>query len=563
MPATVLHALSMTTPDDPAYENQPKHWNSGHSVSLSVAASEISALFSNVNGVTFGLAGTNITGSVVTTYQPAGAYLTTAMASNRGSDFVQANAVFAGTSASGTIASNGISISIGPYITTAMASNRGSDFVQANATIAGTSISGTIASNGFSLSVGPYITTAALSNHSHGNPTLALTNISGTTASASNGLTISLAAGNYITTARASNDAIGLNTAQTNVTWTVNSSGLSLNAGGYAGTSTGMTGGTVTLNSSGIAISLPAYLTTAMASNRGSDFVQATAAFAGTNASGTIASNGISVSVAASVAPGSYWRNAAAELLAQTQTTSVGGSTSYIQPVAIDLPLSASYLRLLHSFAATNTTSIATTANATGSGRIFSTLFAVLYVQNTGASSMSLRSFASGSVGMTQAWSLSANSTGSQWTLSQSITHPITGNTSGFTTGVTTSLTNYSLGSLSLTRFTGLQHLDIPFNVNIPASNYWLMTGQSSSSAAGGSGANFTQLRLSNSCIVASQINSNVPAMGQVANASSQWLFGLGSFTTNAINTTASLDFSNISSMASNPLMALQIMRFA
>src|SRR6185436_2053375 len=41
------------------------------------------------------------------------------------------------------------------------------------------------------------------------------------------------------------------------------------------------------------------YLTTAMASNRGTDFVQATAAFAGTNASGTIASNGISVSVAA------------------------------------------------------------------------------------------------------------------------------------------------------------------------------------------------------------------------------------------------------------------------
>lgn len=45
----------------------------------------------------------------------------------------------------------------------------------------------------------------------------------------------------------------------------------------------------------------PAWLTTAMASNRGSDFVQATAAFAGTNASGTIASNGISVAVAAPI----------------------------------------------------------------------------------------------------------------------------------------------------------------------------------------------------------------------------------------------------------------------
>jgi len=50
-------------------------------------------------------------------------FLTTAMASNRGSDFVQATAAFAGTSASGTINSTGISVSVGPYITTAMLSN--------------------------------------------------------------------------------------------------------------------------------------------------------------------------------------------------------------------------------------------------------------------------------------------------------------------------------------------------------------------------------------------------------------------------------------------------------
>lgn len=122
------------------------------------------------------------------------AFITTAMASNRGSDFVAATAAFAGTSASGTIASNGISVSIGPYLTTAMASNRGSDFVQATAAFAGTSASGTIASNGISVSIGPYLTTAALSNHSHGNPTLNLTNLSGTTASNSAGLTLSLSA---------------------------------------------------------------------------------------------------------------------------------------------------------------------------------------------------------------------------------------------------------------------------------------------------------------------------------------------------------------------------------
>lgn len=61
----------------------------------------------NGNAVTWGLA-SNIT----TALQSTGNYLTTAMASNRGSDFVQANAAFAGTNASGTIASNGISVSV-------------------------------------------------------------------------------------------------------------------------------------------------------------------------------------------------------------------------------------------------------------------------------------------------------------------------------------------------------------------------------------------------------------------------------------------------------------------
>lgn len=62
----------------------------------------------------------------------------------------------------------------------------------------------------------------------------------------------------YLTTARASNDAIGLNTAQSNVTWTVNSAGLSLDARGYAGTGTSATNASITLNSDGLAISVAA-----------------------------------------------------------------------------------------------------------------------------------------------------------------------------------------------------------------------------------------------------------------------------------------------------------------
>jgi hypothetical protein len=295
-------------------------------VSAGSTSNNMTALtFDNANGVSFGLNGSVITATVATNYQSSGAYLTTAMASNRGSDFVQATAAFAGTNASGTIASNGISVSVGNYITTAMASNRGSDFVQATAAFAGTNAAGTIASSGISVSVaaqtvqtqgmvtlngntgvlslavgsslsssvngqsstfglasnittalqpaGAYLTTAMQSNAA----TISNIRVSaGTTSNLLSALTFSnlngvsfginastiTASHNGLTTARASTDGIGLNTAQTNVTWTVNSSGLSLNAAGYAGTGTTFAGanlsGSMTLNSNGLNLSMSA-----------------------------------------------------------------------------------------------------------------------------------------------------------------------------------------------------------------------------------------------------------------------------------------------------------------
>jgi hypothetical protein len=54
-------------------------------------------------------------------------------------------------------------------------------------------------------------------------------------------LTTAQPPGAYLTTARASNDAVGLATAQTAVTWTVNSAGISLNAGAYLTTAANST----------------------------------------------------------------------------------------------------------------------------------------------------------------------------------------------------------------------------------------------------------------------------------------------------------------------------------
>lgn len=263
MPATVNHVFTSPIADGTNTQLvRPSNWNSSHLATFNAVGSEISGAFSNaIGGVTFGLetngyvtgsapAGggglTNINLSAGTTSNNLSAFqfnngngltfgldgstvtashngLTTAMASNRGSDFVQATAAFAGTNASGTIASNGISMSVGNYITTARASN---DAIGLNTALtagplawtansaglslnagsaagttsgfAGNSISGSMTHNtaGLNLSLNhpAWLTTAAQSNHSHGNPTLALTNLSGTTASSSNGLTLSLSA---------------------------------------------------------------------------------------------------------------------------------------------------------------------------------------------------------------------------------------------------------------------------------------------------------------------------------------------------------------------------------
>jgi len=190
----------------------------GGNVAISGGTSSVSLnnlVFSNSNGISFGLNGSTMTASHNG--------LTTAMASNAGSNFVGLNSAV--TNITDTINSRGISISNPGWLTTAAASNHS----HGNPTLALTNLTGTTASssNGFTISLSAStwagvgtttattsgtalkltlntaglnisypnaLTTAAASDHSHGNPTLNLTNISGTTASASNGLTLSLSA---------------------------------------------------------------------------------------------------------------------------------------------------------------------------------------------------------------------------------------------------------------------------------------------------------------------------------------------------------------------------------
>jgi len=151
-------------------------------------------VFSNSNGLSFGMNGSTVTGSHNG--------LTTAAQSNHS----HGNPTLALTNLSGSTASNsaGLTISLsaappdGIGISAAAGSQTASsgtiNFANSNGLTFGMSGSSQITGSYTVPETSAFLTTAALSNHSHGNPTLALTNLSGSTASNSAGLTLSLSA---------------------------------------------------------------------------------------------------------------------------------------------------------------------------------------------------------------------------------------------------------------------------------------------------------------------------------------------------------------------------------
>jgi hypothetical protein len=260
-------------------------------ISAGASSSNVSAVtFSNANGVSFGYDGTNITASVAA-----------AGGAQTGISGIAAGGV---TATSGTIIfsnSNGVTFGVNGqtmtasvqtnYLTTAMQSNAATisninfsagttsqnlsalTFSNSNGISFGLSGNSVVTASYTVPNIAGFLTTAAQSNqvvnNLNGSTGQISLNVGSSLSSSTNGssITFGLASnittalqstGAYLTTARGSTDAIGLNTAQTNVTWTVNSSGLSFNAAGYAGTGTSATNASITLNSAGIQISVAA-----------------------------------------------------------------------------------------------------------------------------------------------------------------------------------------------------------------------------------------------------------------------------------------------------------------
>ena len=315
------------------------------------------------------------------------------------------------------------------------------------------------------------------------------------------GLNASTVTATVATTYRASNDAVGLNTAQSNVTWTVNSAGLSLDARGYAGTGTSATNASITLNSNGLAISVAApggggttnQTGPNIADGNGNTITSGTVVFSNSNGV-SFGLNGSTMTASVNAAAGGtatmWWPfNEAVNVMGQQ-----GNGTWHV--VAVPTPAPA----------------------ALGEVQIDRVCFPILV-------SNSSNSTGSATVSISMGIYTKNNS-------SLSLAHSTTG-----TLAVT-----YS-GTVNNSTYAGIRLLTVPWTTTIGDGRYYVAIA--SRTTTGGTNCTISQ-------VLASQLNSNFSGLfGVNSNRSMQWPLGFGVYSASSSGFPNPIPFSQLDGTAS------------
>jgi hypothetical protein len=244
------------------------------------------------------------------------------------------------------------------------------------------------------------------------------------------------------------------------------------------------------------------------------------------------------------------------DVLNNTATMSFGGGSSiYVFPFILPQDGSFSFIRLPASWSIITTT-MTTAAGGYNSNWVNQQSFYFnIYSQGTGANSRSLQYLTGGST--TWAFQYSVSGTSSTHTVSMNITFPGTFGVSS-STQLTTQGTSQTVNEVpaGTSNFTAFRAFDIPFATSLSAGNYWaawqLSTGGNSSCGLRASG------------LVVTQHNSHLGELNVATNSSQQLYPWLGSWSTNSAGTTtSSIGMASISTLASHPLPAFQLLRFA
>lgn len=577
--------------------------------------------FDNSNGVTFGLdtlafvytasvktdyAGINT--SVVTTTgtdlsfaaNTSGitiAYPKWITASGAGTGFTTATT--AGTVVVGTLNSNGLSMGVPAYLTTAALSGDTSKYAgtaTSVATTTGTDLSMALNTNGLTVAYPKWITTytpgiGGVSNSQtlFSTGTVALSEGGGaiTIASSAGGQSLmfsvpqtSSIVGVAPASISTSGSTISVQVSAIMGLGVSNTGNTAGNVGYLTGSNYALAGsGSITLSQSTAAgaatawIQHPAWLTTAALSGDTSKYAGingSVATTAGTDLALTINTSGATIgypkwitTAAVSSAMKSYFENI--DMLDPgSATLSAGISVLQVVPFVLHDAMSIGFLRLPVSMSYVSTEASGTTANSTWTVNVSYTDAAMILVQNSGNSSLSLKSLTSGSATWVFQNQIQAGAQGSRYTVTQNVTYPVSGTTSNYTTSYPQSSANIQISSASMTLFTGPRWLDIPMPISLSGSNYWLALGRSTNSATQAGNAALGGASAGFSYIGVSQNNLSIGFPGAVTNSSIQLQPGLGSWSTNsAVMTTASIQLASISAMSSGAKPYFQFIRYA
>lgn len=394
-------------------------------------------------------------------------------------------------------------------------------------------------------------------------------------------------------------------------------SGNTAGQSALAGTNVVFQGGnnvTLSGNTAAGAATIVVSAANAMQSDAGSNFVAATSPVYGTNITGTIGSNGVSLSVApdndrlylvgntsgdaSSVSGGTYYLSGGNNITLSNNAGTIaisaaaGGvaaieshwanfpalwtaavapaaamrqSTSIVFPALINMDLSINQMMALRSVAQ-GTTQIATAANTSFGFTQNETHNYVFYTQGTGASSGSLQYYTSTSVGLSMSVLGSIGAASNNLSCYTSYNVPNATGTSQFTVSTAPAgSASLPFASTAVSNFlSGVRLWASNAAISLPAGEYWIAHGiTSAGTTGGGAGASaLTAATVAISNLAMPNINSNIASFGTSGQLFNQFYANLGgSFTTAPGGTTANMPITAISSMASHVVPYFNLQR--
>ena len=255
----------------------------------------------------------------------------------------------------------------------------------------------------------------------------------------------------------------------------------------------------------------------------------------------------------------SYYENM--PLVPDTATIGMS-SLMMVHPFVLNQNLSGSFLRHPVSFTLSNQTFGATSAVTTWTVSKVNTFGINIFTRGTGASSNSLFSQFTTSIGSTHATVVQAGAVGSNYTVTYSFVYPLSGSTSSFSTSYACTSASYVVNNAGVSAsFGSIKWLDYPFDNSFTPGNYWVGIALSSTTSnnagpgAAGNGQNYSFLLLS-------QVNFRPGIIGFSAGANDLFQLGAGSLSTNSqfFNTTG-FDITQLTTIGSNRAVFFQAIK--